>query len=180
MRNGEILLDVVGEVSEDLIPDVSEEKNPIRLRRQIGRIVALGGICAACILFVVMIGWMALDGKNADRDMNDRQENKGGGSMGYFNGEVLENTEEYILIKPIAEWDWDYEVTVRISTTQVRSDYQPFEIRTPLSRGDISELKAGDMVRVAFNSNQMVWSDDEVFLEIVFMLFRILEDGTVK
>lgn len=95
----------------------------------------------------------------------------------YFNGEVLEMTEEYLWIRPDADWSWGEAARVKIPRIQNWEGDVPEQRATTLAYGDISTLKAGDRVRVAFNSGAMERSGEEVSLQVVFMIFRWTEDG---
>lgn len=94
----------------------------------------------------------------------------------YFNGEVVETSEEYLALKPIAEWQWKEVKRVIIPMTQQRGDLETIKISTPLFEGEVSDLKPGDRVRVAFNAETMECFEDEVSIGVVYMLFRVTED----
>ena len=94
----------------------------------------------------------------------------------YFNGEVVEISEEHLVLKPIAEWQWIEVKRVIIPVVQQRGDYETIKITTPLFEGELFDLKLGDMVRVAFNAETMEWFEDEVSIGVVFMLFRVTDD----
>lgn len=58
---------------------------------------------------------------------------------------------------------------------QTQGDDESLQIPLKLHNGEISDLRPGDQVRVAFHAGRMVWTEDAVLLEVVFMLYR-LED----
>lgn len=76
----------------------------------------------------------------------------------YFNGEILEISEEYLVLKPIKDWTWQTVSKVKIPLKTVKEE-------------QISEVKIADVIRVAFNGNSMEWTDDEVVIRIVFAVF---------
>ena len=75
----------------------------------------------------------------------------------YFNGEILEVTEEYLYVKP-TEWEWDEVARVKIP---LQGEF----------KFDSSRFQCGDKIRVPFNSNYMEWGDDEVYLSIIFQIY---------
>ena len=97
-------------------------------------------------------------------------------SVDYFNGEVTEVSDEYLVMKPTAEWTWKETTRVVIPATQVRGDSEPQKIQTPLYEGTWSDLKPGDKIQVGFNAKSMEWTDDVVRISVVFMLYRVTDD----
>lgn len=75
----------------------------------------------------------------------------------YFNGEIIEVTEEYLYVKP-TEWEWDEVARVKIP---LQGEF----------KFDSSRFQCGDKIRVPFNSNYMEWGDDEVYLSIIFQIY---------
>ena len=84
----------------------------------------------------------------------------------YFNGEVVEVTDKYFILKPIAEWTWK-------ETTRVKVPKADIAQRTVT-------LEIGDRVRVAFNSKAMEWKEDEVLIPVAFAFYPLAEDGKLK
>ncbi len=79
------------------------------------------------------------------------------GDIDYFNGEIIEVTEEYLYVKP-TEWEWD-------EVERVKLPLQGWK------KFDSSRFQCGDKIRVPFNSNHMEWGDDEVYLSIIFQIY---------
>ena len=75
----------------------------------------------------------------------------------------------------LTEWTWKEAERVLIPVTQMRGDYDTLKISTSLFEGELSELKPGDKIRVAFNAKTMEWLGDDVRIEVVFMLFRLTD-----
>ncbi len=121
---------------------------------------------AAAVLFLV--GGMALLwywGQNLPEEkVEDRPLN--GSTTAYFNGIVLEVTEEYLYLEPIAEWEWEKVAKVKIPS---KGDFKEFDF-------DTSRFQVGDMLRVAFNDSYMTYEEDEVVLGIVFGIFDWSEE----
>lgn len=80
----------------------------------------------------------------------------------YFNGKVLEVTDEYLYVEPIDDWEWSKASKVKIPLKNV-------------NKYNSSEWKTDDMIRVAFNSSSMEWEENEVFISIVFQIYMISE-----
>ena len=128
------------------------------------------GILILTVLFIVLIISLKCCGGN---EVMEKEETYNG--CDYFNGEILEKSEEYLIIKPTTEWTWKEAERVLIPVTQMRGDYDTLKISTPLFEGELSELKPGDKIRVAFNAKTMEWLGDDVRVEVVFMLYRLTD-----
>ncbi len=93
---------------------------------------------------------------------DDKQEVEPNGNIDYFNGEILEITEEYLYVKPIEDWEWEEVAKVRLPL----NGWKEF---------DSSQFQCGDIVRVPFNSSYMEWGEDEVFLSVIFQIYDLAE-----
>ncbi len=117
----------------------------------------------AAVLFLV--GGMVLLWCWSQNLPEEKEEEKPpNGITPYFNGIVLEVTEEYLYLEPTAEWEWEKAAKVKIPS---KGDFKQF---------DISRFQVGDMVRVAFNDSYMTYEKDEVVLSIVFGIFDWSEE----
>ena len=121
----------------------------------------------AFIALIIELKW------RASSNVVEKEEARSGGD--YFNGEIVEVSEKYIVIKPTAEWTWDEASRVVIPVTPL-GENKPENVQASLFDGDLSELKPGDMVRVAFNAQTMYWAEDEVRIGVVFKMFRWTDD----
>jgi len=109
------------------------------------------------------------------RGNGDGKEEGRGNSTDYFNGEIVKITEEDLWVKPMEGWKWKETEKVKIPLMQTRGDDESLQIPLKLHNGEISDLRPGDQVRVAFHAGRMIWTEEDVLLEVVFMLYR-LED----
>lgn len=80
MKNRDVLFDTIGEADEALIPELSGKKTGGRLRTWI----ALGGLCAAVIVCVILFSW---------KNENAIRVNFAYGMMGFEGVEVFELSE---------------------------------------------------------------------------------------
>ena len=80
MKNRDVLFDTIGEADETLIPELSGKKTGGRLRTWI----ALGGLCAAVIVCVILFSW---------KNENAIRVNFAYGMMGFEGVEVFELSE---------------------------------------------------------------------------------------
>ena len=115
------------------------------------------GLLILTVLFIVLIISLKCCG---GKEVMEKEEIYAG--CDYFNGEILEKSDEYLIMKPTAEWTWKEAERVLIPVTQMRGDYDTMKIPTPLFEGELSELKPGDKIRVAFNAKTMEWLGDDV------------------
>ena len=104
------------------------------------------------ILCVALLALIILWRLSAGNESSEKEE--ANASCDYFNGEVVEITDEYFILKPIAEWTWKETTRVKTPKTNVAQK--------------IVALKTGDLVRVAFNSKAMEWKEDEVLIPVAF------------
>lgn len=98
-------------------------------------------------------------------------------SCDYFNGEIVEITQDCIFVKPTEEWQWQDVACVKIPKMQLRLDDRgeeyATEMQTQVFKSDISTLEIGDQIRVAFNSQSFEWEDDAVLIKVVFMILKL-------
>ena len=81
----------------------------------------------------------------------------------YFNGKIQQVTEEYLYVEPIEDWEWQTVSRVKLPLNSV-NNFDP------------SEWKAGDIIRVPYNSTSMEWSEDEVFIGTIFYIYNISDE----
>ena len=103
---------------------------------------------------IICLYRMAHNSPVADNNETEADVN---GDIDYFNGEIIEVTEEYLYVKP-TEWEWDEVARVKIP---LQGEF----------KFDSSRFHCGDKIRVPFNSNYMEWGDDEVYLSIIFQIY---------
>lgn len=129
-------------------------------------------LCGCGVLLLVVLFVLPRFSKPASET---KEETTGG--CDYCNGEVLEIGEDYLIMKPTDQWQWGDAQRVRIPATTRQGD-APYEksVDTPLYDGKFSELKVGDQIRVAFNSQTLERSGEEVLIRVVFALFRWSEN----
>lgn len=87
----------------------------------------------------------------------------------YFNGKVVETSEESIWLEPTEGWEYgdvDWSKVSRVEFSKI-DDFTGSTIPTLPE-----ELKNGDVLRVAYNSNSLEWKGDEAFIGIVFAVYR--------
>ena len=113
------------------------------------------------ILCVVLLALIILLRLSVGNESSEKEEVNN--SCDYFNGEVVEITDEYFILKPIAEWTWK-------ETTRVKTPKKNVAQKTVA-------LKTGDLVRVAFNSKAMEWKEDEVLIPVAFAFYPLAEEG---
>ena len=127
------------------------------------------------VFAVLSVAMLLLLRYHFSQDADGAQETTSG--CDYFNGEVLELTDEYLIVKPTEEWEGNAAVKVKIPLIQLREDDRGDEFSTTmptrLYKGDISTLSPGERVRVAYNGETMEESGDEVLIKVVFMLYRL-------
>ena len=128
-----------------------------------------------CILFIVLLFiWRYFAGHDLTETDKDEEVSN---TCDYFNGEVVEWKEEYLVVKPVAEWKWKDTEKVRIPLQQRREDDRGEEysmlIPTQLSGGEVTDLKPGDKIRVACNGDTLEWDGDEAVISVVFMLYSL-------
>lgn len=116
------------------------------------------------ILCVALLALIILWRLSAGNESSEKEE--ANASCDYFNGEVVEITDEYFILKPIAEWTWKETTRVKTPKTNVAQK--------------IVALKTGDLVRVAFNSKAMEWKEDEVLIPVAFAFYSLTEDGKLR
>lgn len=109
------------------------------------------------VFFVGIICLYRMAHNSPIADNNETEADVNGRNIGYFNGEILEVTEEYLYVKP-TEWEWDEVARVKIP---LQGEF----------KFDSSRFQCGDKIRVPFNSNYMEWGDDEVYLSIIFQIY---------
>lgn len=129
-------------------------------------------ICLTVVFVVALVGLKWLSEQPTDYSRSGEFYT----SIDYFNGEITEVSDEYLVMKPTAEWTWKETTRVVIPATQVRGDSEPQKIQTPLYEGTWSDLKPGDKIQVGFNAKSMEWTDDVVRISVVFMLYRVTDD----
>lgn len=66
-------------------------------------------------------------------------------------------------MEPIEDWKWQTVSRVKLSLNSV-NNFAP------------SEWKAGDIIRVPYNSTSMEWSEDEVFIGTIFYIYNISDE----
>ena len=115
-------------------------------------------IIILCIALVALIILLRLSAGNKPAEKEEVR-----AYCDYFNGEVMEITDTYFVLKPIAEWTWK-------ETSRVRTP------KTDIAQKTI-DLKIGDLVRVAFNSKAMEWKEDEVLIPVAFAFYPLTEEG---
>ena len=103
MTNGEILLQVIGELDEELIPEISFDNDKHGLGN-VKRWLTITEICAACAVLVVMIGGLIIFRTNGTESGgsnkgagtgNTGQANGGGNSMSQSTGQEI-TWERYV------------------------------------------------------------------------------------
>lgn len=112
---------------------------------------------AFAVMFSVGIICLYRMAHNSPAADNNETEADVNGDIDYFNGKILEVTEEYLYVKP-TEWEWDEVARVKIP---LQGEF----------KFDSSRFQCGDMIRVPFNSNYMEWGEDEVYLSIIFQIY---------
>ena len=112
-------------------------------------------LCVALLALIVLWRLSVGDEPTEKEEVN--------ASCDYFNGEVVEITDEYFILKPIAEWTWK-------ETTRVKTP------KTDVAQKTVA-LEIGDQVRVAFNSKAMEWKEDEVLIPVAFAFYPLAEEG---
>ena len=132
------------------------------------------GILILVVLFIVLV--ITLKCCSDNEAMEAEETEKVYGVCDYFNGEIKEISEEYLVLKPTADWTWEEAKRVLIPVKQMRGDFDIKTIPTPLFGGELSDLKPGDKIRVAFNAKTMKWLEDDVCIEVVFMLYRLSDN----
>ena len=132
------------------------------------------GLVALAVAFIALI--VALIWHANHRNVVEKEETVYG--CEYFNGRLVEISEEYLVIEPTSDWKWDKASRVIIPVTPLGGAYDPEKVQAMLFEGDMSELKQGDMVRVAFNGMSMHQTGDEVRIGIVFKMFRWTDEAS--
>ena len=132
---------------------------------------------ALAVFVLLSVALLLLWRYHFSQDAKETDEAMGG--CKYFNGEVLELTDEYLIVKPTDEWEGNAAMKVKIPLIQLREDDRGDEFSsnmpTKLYKGDISTLSPGEQVRVAYNGKTMEESEDEVLIKVVFMLYRLAD-----
>ena len=136
--------------------------------------VKVTGLVALAVAFIALI--VALIWHANHRNVVEKEETVYG--CEYFNGRLVEISEEYLVIEPTSDWKWDKASRVIIPVTPLGGAYDPEKVQATLFEGDMSELKQGDMVRVAFNGKSMHQTGDEVRIGIVFKMFRWTDEAS--
>lgn len=151
---------------------ISETCESAERRSLVKKFVNAFAICLTVVFVVALVGLKWLSEQPTDYSRSGEFYT----SIDYFNGEITEVSDEYLVMKPTAEWTWKETTRVVIPATQVRGDSEPQKIQTPLYEGTWSDLKPGDKIRVGFNAKSMEWTDDIVRISVVFMLYRVTDD----
>jgi hypothetical protein len=151
---------------------ISETRESAERRTLMKKFVNVFAICLTVVFVVALVGVRWLIEQPADYSRSGEFYT----SIDYFNGEITEVSDEYLVMKPTEEWKWKETTRVVIPATQVRGDSEPQKIQTPLYEGTWSDLKPGDKIRVGFNAKSMEWTDDVVRISVVFMLYRVTDD----
>ena len=129
------------------------------------------GLAFLMISLAVILGLLLYPANQGTEETTQEQRN----GCDYFNGEITEITSDCILVQPTDEWQWKNVACVKIPKMQLRMDDRgeeyATEIQTPVFESDVSTLKIGDRIRVAFNSQTFEWEDDEVLIKVVFMIY---------
>ena len=112
------------------------------------------------ILCVALVALIILWRLSAGKEPAEKEEFNA--SCDYFNGEVVEITDEYFILKPIAEWTWKETTRVKIPKTDIAQKMVTLEI--------------GDQVRVAFNSKAMEWKEDEALIPVAFAVYPLAKE----
>jgi hypothetical protein len=112
-----------------------------------------------CVLFLILLVLLIILRHGLGEKPEKKEEVVA--SCDYFNGEVVEITETYFVLKPIAEWNWKEVTRVKIPKTK-------------------ASFNVGDLIRVAFNSKAMEWKEDEVLIPMTFACYPLTEDGQLK
>lgn len=116
------------------------------------------------IFFVLLFIIILILLKFSNRQNFSKKEPDYNNSTAYFNGEVVEITNNSFYLRPTSEW-------AHVDVSRVKIPI------TKLFEEDSSTICLGDKIRVACNSNTVDISGDEASIRIVFLLFRLTEDG---
>ena len=135
--------------------------------------VAIALLGVICVVLLILWRCHVLLNDEGGKQEGAKQEASNG--CDYFNGEVTEITQNYVLMRPTEEWQWKETSTVKIPKIQSRTDDRgeayATRMQTPLYNGDVSDLKVGDRIRVAFHAQTMEWEGDTARINVVFILY---------